>query len=777
MLLQPIILIVITSSYLIIAFLSYKSNPRNNVNKIFSLLTITIAFWSLFSFLEDEPVGLFFNSLFLRLDFSLGIITGFLVLFFGFYFPKTFYSIPRSVKILAFSATLALVVASFTDSVVYNVFFDKGIQFSNGILFPVYSLALASFFIAGVGVLIRKYRHLRGLERLQTKYLFFGVAISAVIAVAFNILVPNLLDVPPQTSRFGIYGTIFMMGAISYSILKHRLLDIEVIIRRSLVYSTLLAVLIGMYSLLVFAMNRVFLPGVSAGAFPRITDLIAIVLVAFTVEPLRRVIERATDKIFFKARYNAEETINRLSETLVSEIDLTELVREIKKVLKESLKVSKLSIYVKSDNHYFPVGIVNEFPQGLDNEIEKKHFITKYLGDHPNILVMEELERAMKEGKRLDPELTQAIKAFDKIGVEIVVPLLVKGELSGALFLGEKLSQDIYSNTDIRFLEILSHQAALSLENAKLYEEQKLYGVRLTKEVERATGDLRHANDRLKELDELKDEFMSIASHELRTPMTAIKSYVWLALHGKTQEKDPKVRTYLDKVFESSDRMIAMINDMLNVSRIETGRLQLDTIPISVWKVAEQVKDDLSARAAEAGVDVVIKREGFAPPVLADKDKLAEIFTNLIGNALKFTKPGGKVTVAAGKVGGMVEVSITDTGVGIAKENIGKLFKKYGKLSDSYATMSPTTGTGLGLYITKQYLQKMDGSISVKSILGKGATFTFSLPIATGKDLEKHERKEEQPTGVIINPKLAKTLDISKGAVKTEIGRTLSDKH
>jgi signal transduction histidine kinase len=450
------------------------------------------------------------------------------------------------------------------------------------------------------------------------------------------------------------------------------------------------------------------------------------------------------------------------------------LVKEIKKVLNEALKVSKLSIYIRSDKEFFPAAIVNDFPPRLDTVVEKKHFITKYLSGHQDMLIMEEAKRSMKEGERLDPTLVEAVNALDKIGVEIVVPLVVKGRLSGAMFLGEKLSQDIYSNADIRFLEILSHQAALSLENAKLYEEQKLYGVRLTKEVERATGDLRHANERLKELDKLKDEFMSIASHELRTPMTAIKSYVWLILHGKHEEKDPKVRDYLGRVYDSSERMIAMINDMLNVSRIETGRLQLDIVPVSVWKVAEQVKDDLSARAGEAGVEVIVKKDKLAPLVMSDKDKLAEIFTNLIGNALKFTRKGGKVTVDAQKTDNMVQVSVADTGVGIAKENIGKLFRKYGRLNESYATASASTGTGLGLYITKQYLEKMGGKISIESELGRGTTFTFSLPIATGKDLAKHEKEEEKPTGVILNPKLAKKLGLQREAVKTELSRTLS---
>jgi signal transduction histidine kinase len=569
------------------------------------------------------------------------------------------------------------------------------------------------------------------------------MSMTAALALTTNAILPTV-----GLSYLGSLGpstTLILSSLTSYAIVKHRLLDIEVIIRRSLVYSTLLAILIGIYSLLVSILNRVFLPGTAAGAFPRVTDLIAIVLVAFTVDPLRRYIEKATDKIFFKARYNAEEIINQLSETLVSEIDLIQLAREIKKVLTESIKVSKVSIYVKSDHRLFAIAAANDFPKRLDTSLEKLHFVTQYLAKHPDILVMEELERMAKEGKRLDHHLTEAIKSFDKIGVEVVVPLLVKGRLNGAMFLGERLSQDIYSGADLRFLEILSHQAALSLENAKLYEEQKLYGVRLTKEVERATTDLRDANERLKELDELKDEFMSIASHELRTPMTAIKSYVWLALNNKGGEITTKLRNYLTKVYDSSDRMIAMINDMLNVSRIETGKLQLEIVPVSIQKVLDQVTGDLSARSAEAGVEIKVAKDQIIPLVLADREKLAEIFTNLIGNALKFTRRGGKVTVSAQKAGNMVEVSVTDTGVGIAKEDIPKLFKKYGRIGESYATMTPSTGTGLGLYITKQYLEKMHGNISVKSTLGKGTTFSFSLPIATGVIKETEEKKEVVP--------------------------------
>ncbi|MEX0621804.1 MAG: ATP-binding protein [Candidatus Woykebacteria bacterium] len=767
-----LILTFITSLFLGI-FIIYK-NRRDLRNVTFGVFTLTMATWVLVNFFADAAQTTEQATFWARMAIVTPSFMPFLLLLFSNIFPTQEKPLSKiHWFLLSIPALIFLLLSPTHLNVEREIITETGRELIVGPLYTPFLVYFALYIVGTIFNLFRKYRKSTGLEKLQIQYLVLGLIAAVGFALLFSVLLP-ILGISSLIS-FSPLASLFLVGSVSYAIVRHRLLDIEVIIRRSLVYSTLLASLIAIYSGLVFVLNSFFLPG-ETGVFPRVTDVIAIILVAFTIDPLRRVIERSTDKVFFKKRYNAQETIKQLSETLVSEIDLARLVGEIKKVLTESLKVSKLSIYIRSDHEFFPAAIVNDFPTSLGTAVEKKHLITKYLVDHHDILIMDELERMQKEGKRLDPQLADAMKLLSKAGVEVVVPLIVKGNLNGAMFLGEKLSQDIYSNTDIGFLEILSRQAALSLENAKLYEEQKLYGVRLTKEVERATSDLRHANERLKELDELKDEFMSIASHELRTPMTAIKSYVWLALHGKVSEKDPKVRTYLDKVFESSERMISMINDMLNVSRIETGRLKLEILPISIWKVAEEVKDELNARAAEAGVDIIIKKDTFAPLVMADRDKLTEIYTNLIGNSLKFTQSGGKVTVSAQKKGNVVEVYIADTGVGIAKENIGKLFKKYGKLNESYATVSSSTGTGLGLYITKQYLEKMDGYIKVESTLGRGTNFTFALPIATGKDLQKHAEEEEVPTGVFLNPKLAKTFAAHEEAVKAEIGRSPSKK-
>ena len=670
---------------------------------------------------------------------------------------------PLKMLMLIRTAIIALgvVTISYTNLIVQDVTLENNL--ANVITGPAHTLYIVVFLgyiLLSFYQLFKSYREGDPLKKLQLKYFMLGTLVTVIFVSIVNFIIPLIFN-SWTLATYTPYFTVIMLISIAYAIVRHRLLDIEVIIRRSLVYSTLLTALISLYSLLVFGLNRIFLPG-GAATFPRITDLIAIIIVAFTVDPLRRIIEKTTDKVFFKARYDAEETIRSISGRISTVIELDELIKELRSVIYHTLKVGKVAIYLKTDHHFSPVDIGGGFPKSLDISVEKRYFLSKYFKDNQNFVVIDEIKQKIEESKVKNDDYISSINSLSKNGVAIVAPLVVKDQLTGAIFLGEKLSQDVYTNEDIRLLEILSRQAAIAIENAKLYEEQKQYGFRLKKEVEKATADLRHANEKLKELDKLKDEFMSIASHELRTPMTAIKSYVWLALHGKRNEQDQKVRAYLDRVYDSSERMISMINDMLNVSRIETGRLQLEIIPVSIFKVAEQVKEDLKAKSAEAGIDVVINKDNIVPLVLSDKDKLIEIFTNLIGNSLKFTKKGGNITVSAEKKGDMVNVNVTDTGVGIATENIDKLFKKYGKLNESYATASPSTGTGLGLYITKQYLEKMGGSISVKSTLGKGTTFTFSLPVATGKELAPRERHEEQFQGVILNPKLIKQPDTEK---------------
>jgi len=230
-------------------------------------------------------------------------------------------------------------------------------------------------------------------------------------------------------------------------------------------------------------------------------------------------------------------------------------------------------------------------------------------------------------------------------------------------------------------------------------------------------------------LNKMKDDFLSLAAHELRTPITIIKGYLWLL----NQEKEGKLtkgqKNYIQTVIDSADNMNNLVNDMLNISRLENGKTQFKIEKLDVYKELEANIEGLQIKAKEKCIYIKMKGDTKKTyEAFADKSKLVEIFLNIIGNSIKFTKQGG-ISVTVESIPNFIKVIITDTGIGIAKEDQDKLFVKFGRIDNSYQKVAEIQGTGLGLYITKQYIGKMKGSIGMSSAgAGKGATFWFTLP-------------------------------------------------
>lgn len=284
------------------------------------------------------------------------------------------------------------------------------------------------------------------------------------------------------------------------------------------------------------------------------------------------------------------------------------------------------------------------------------------------------------------------------------------------------------------------------------------------KQIEDLNNQLQKANLHLKELDHLKDDFISVTSHELRTPLTAIRSYLWLALGGKGGPLTEKMKYYLDRSYNSTVRLIKLVNDILNISRIESGRMNFVIEKIDMVKLVEEVIDEVRPRAEELKIKLVVNSQqlavgsrqsvgdGFPAPenrkekienryvgtlramsvqlfVIGDGDKIKEVLINLIGNALKFTKENGLIQIGFEEKDNEVIIGVKDNGEGIEKEDIPKLFQKFGMIQNSYITnQKAAQGTGLGLFICKSIIEKLGGQIWVSS-LGKdqGSTFSFSL--------------------------------------------------
>jgi len=292
----------------------------------------------------------------------------------------------------------------------------------------------------------------------------------------------------------------------------------------------------------------------------------------------------------------------------------------------------------------------------------------------------------------------------------VIYPLIVRDKVIGTMTVGIGPDGELSVDQSKNLLNRLSNIISIALDNAILYKT------------------IEEKNSRLKELDKLKDDFVSIASHELRTPMTAIKSYLWMALN-KGASIDVKTKEYLTIATISTDRLIKLVSNMLTISRIEGKRLQLVMKECNLQELIHHVYDELSVKAREQGIRFSVQLPKKNIVVNGDSDKLHEVIQNLVGNALKFTQSGGEITIAASIKGSEVEVKVKDTGPGMSKEDQAKLFQKFGLMGNSYAKATNASGTGLGLYISKQIISMHKGHIGVESTLGKGATFYFTLPL------------------------------------------------
>lgn len=231
-------------------------------------------------------------------------------------------------------------------------------------------------------------------------------------------------------------------------------------------------------------------------------------------------------------------------------------------------------------------------------------------------------------------------------------------------------------------------------------------------------------------LDKAKDDFLSLASHELKTPLTIIKGYLWMLQSKMVGELTGEQLRYVDVAFMSTEQMINMVNDMLNISRMEQGRLSFDIKP---GKIIKAIKDSISPfdlEIKEKNIYLKLELNGCDDNTDAyyDEGKFKECIVNLVGNAVKFTKTGG-VTVKVDQDKNQLKISVIDTGVGISDDEKSKLFSKFGKGETSYTKIAKTGGTGLGLYIVKIFIEAMGGKVGYESGGDfKGTIFWITIP-------------------------------------------------
>lgn len=697
----------------ILGLIVFFKNRKSRINFTFFLHSLAITSWLFCTFMMfisrgDRETAIFWD----RLVYA-GVV---FIPVFMYHFGLAYTNKKRDFLLyLGYLLSFVFLILSQTEYFVNDVFVYKwGIHTKAQLFHHIFLIYFVSYVIIWFIQTFRYYKNLRSaILRQQTKYIFIGFLLLFSIG--------PLAYLPAY--GIGIYPFAYFSGLIftiilSYAIIRHRLMDIKFVLRRSSVYLASFSLIAFIAIAVKYILNRYFFE-ISSWV-----DFIILILAILAFGPIKDYFYRLANKYFFSSLYDSREIIAEMSEKLRSTLDVNEIYNFVYKSLLNAFHFKAFGIlgynektknYIIQYNKGFNVGQRRKFPS--NSELEKM-FISKN-----ESIIVEEAKNISYNKKTKD-----TIDLLIGLNVDILAPLNIKDKTIGLIALGPKESGDMYNDEDLQVLKTISAFAAMSIDHALQYKETLNFNIKLKDEVAKATKDLIKANKELKQLDAAKSEFISIASHQLRTPLTVIKGYISMMLEGSFGELTDGGRDSLDKVYESNERLIQLVENLLNISRIESGRLQFQYEVVQFEEIIDSVIEELAGNIKKKGLHLNYKKPTKPlPKMKIDDEKIRQVIMNLVDNAIKYTKKGS-ITINLKKTGSNLQFCVSDSGIGISKEYLPNLFKKFSRGEGT--SVIHTEGTGLGLYVAREMIEAHKGKIWAESKgEGMGSRFCFEIPV------------------------------------------------
>ncbi len=426
-------------------------------------------------------------------------------------------------------------------------------------------------------------------------------------------------------------------------------------------------------------------------------------------------------------------TLHQVSAAIVRTLDLSQILHTVLQLLISNLGFTRMFVTLRHrdrDTAYVAhiVGVapdIAEAARQLDVPILDDGGLQADLLIHGRPLLVPSLEAV---ADRMQPPILELAR---QAGVTsfVAVPIQSQNQTLGYLA-GDRGSLPC-TNEDLHMLSTIAGQVAAAIDNARAYSHLEELTQHLELRITERTKDVTVANERLQEHDRQRSLFLSVASHELRTPMTVIRSFADNMRDGIAGPVSEQQMAYLTRIGHNLSRLTRIINQLLDWSQIDSKKDMLCLAPVCVETTALLVIDSLRSVAAEKSITIEIAHTEGLPAVLGDCDKLEQILWNLIGNAIKFTPPDGRVTVDFQTTPeGFVQTSVADTGCGIDPGHQGKVFQEFSKVPSANPNAQ---GAQLGLFITKSLVTMHKGTIWVESTPGAGTRFYFTVPVASSK--------------------------------------------
>lgn len=583
---------------------------------------------------------------------------------------------------------------------IYITSIQPGVVTLNPWGYFMYSVYFLAYYGSALALLAFMVRRSRGIEMMRFRYLLVGYSLGGMIGIAFNLILPAFGNY--QYVWAGPLGLFIFVPMVYVTIVKYGLFDIRQAAARTTAYVSTLGIIAVFYAFVVTNLSNVI-------ADNTVAQTLIILAAALSFQPLKRFFDNLTDTIFYKNTYHASQFYAKFSEQLTSTTDLRTLLKHTAELVHKTLKSQQafLIVYGSGDQY---------ITAGTNGHAKIPYADAAMLdGSDEDIIIA--------EASNTKPEVRRMLQSHR---LSLVLRLKAGKKVMGYLCLGDHLTS-YFSVRDLKVLETIADSLVIAVQNAVSLHEVRELNDTLQQRIDNATKELRRSNAQLHRLDEAKDEFISMASHQLRTPLTSIKGYISMLMEGDVGRVSPEQKHVLNEAFVSSERMVRLIGDFLNVSRLQTGKFVIEKRPVDLALLVQREIEALMPNAAARGVKFIYKKPKNIPMLELDENKIQQVVMNFSDNAIYYSKDKGEITVSLKKGSDYVEFTVKDNGIGVPKDEQAHLFNKFFRATN--ARRARPDGTGVGLFLAKKVITDHDGSIIFKSTQGRGSTFGFRLPL------------------------------------------------
>lgn len=581
-----------------------------------------------------------------------------------------------------------------------------GVIFGPGVI--VYGISLLALIAMAIFVIYRGWHGREKRSRSQIRAIGIGFLIAAPLVLLLGFGIPVVTG-NFEIAQISIAPLVILAFGIFFAVVRHGLFDVRAAVLRGVSYALVLVSLAFVYYLLAYGVSIVLFAGkMSSGMSISPLNVILALLLAFLFQPFKHFFDKLTNTLFYRGRYDVEDFYEHFSATVRSAVSLRQLMDRTVVIISETFSPESTSLYVRRDSG----SIVSE-GVARSNKIPSAD--------------LQELLDLKKPVHIDDSDLVVSVRRLMvSHGVAVVVPLYRNDMAVGVLCLGERRSSR-FTHRDLRVLRIIAGELVVGIQNALAIQEIRDLNDHLQQRIDSATKELRRSNAQLQRLDETKDEFISMASHQLRTPLTSIKGYLSMLIDEDLGKVTPQQKQVLEEAFSSSERMVHLIGDFLNVSRLQTGKFVIDKQPTNLSKLVKREVESLQKTADGHDLKLKYSTSKDIPEMNIDADKFKQVIMNFIDNAIYYSKEGTTVQISVKRNGSSVEFLVKDTGIGVPQSEQAGLFGKFFRASNARRTRPD--GTGVGLFLAKKVVSDHRGQVIFESEEGKGSTFGFSLPL------------------------------------------------